>query len=68
MLNFQYDCTNPTAPQCLTNNNSNIFSLICLGEVSELSQRHTFYSLEDIIKTRGLKGKRITLKIDVEGG
>lgn len=31
MDNFQYDCTNPLAPVCLTNNQHNHFYLKCTG-------------------------------------
>ena len=67
IVNYQYDCTNPTAPVCSTNNQGNRFFLKCLGEKTEVAGPHTFYTLKDVLKRHNLTGKRIAMKIDCEG-
>ena len=70
MPNYQYDCTdyNFKEPVCSTNKNSNHFSKVCIGEKSETTSEYTYHTLEDILRTRGLIHKHITLKVDTEGG
>jgi hypothetical protein len=68
MPNYQYDCTNPAQPRCGTNGGNNNFNYVCIGEVTEKTANRTFYTLEDMIKSKGLFKKNIFLKIDCEGG
>ena len=35
--NYQYDCTNDKAPKCETNEDLNLFQLVCLGERTEVA-------------------------------
>jgi len=65
MANYQYDCTNGQRPTCPTNNNTNYFSPSCLGDRTEKSQFTQFYSLKDVVDSRNLTHKRVTMKIDI---
>lgn len=64
MPNYQYDCTNPSAPICETNREANVFNYACVGETTEKTKNHTFYTLEDILRRHNLINKHITLKMD----
>lgn len=66
--NYQYDCTTNIPQLCHTNNNLNSFEMVCGGEMTEKTSLYSFASLEDVIKNKKLVGKRIFLKIDIEGG
>lgn len=65
--NYQYDCTVQGAPSCPNGNNQDLFSRVCIGEVSERTPSRLFYSFWDILKSRNLVKKHIVLKIDTEG-
>jgi hypothetical protein len=43
-----------------------MFTAACLGDKSEKASNQ-FYSLKDIIDSRNLTGKHVTMKIDIEG-
>jgi hypothetical protein len=68
MANYQYDCTNGFRPNCPDNNGLNFFSPSCLGDRTEKTPNTQFFSLKDIVDSRNLTHKRVTMKIDVEGG
>lgn len=42
--------------------------MICGGERTEKTAQYTFFTLEDIIKSKKLVDKHIFLKMDIEGG
>ena len=68
MPNYQYDCTDPRAPQCFTNNGNNHFNNICIGSVAEKAGRYTYYTLLGMMQKHGLSKKHMFLQIDCEGG
>lgn len=68
LANYQYDCTNPTKPQCATNNGRNLFNFACIGETTEKNGGTVFHSMQDILKNHDLVNKHIFMKIDCEGG
>jgi len=65
--NYQYDCTDPKAPKCETNNNNNHFYGTCLGPVTMRENNRNHLSFMDMIKRHKLENKRLALKIDCEG-
>lgn len=65
--NYQYDCVNPTPTDCSTNGGNNFFNNVCLGTVTEKTEKHQFLTLVDMLKSHNLEDKPITLKIDCEG-
>ena len=65
MPNYQYDCTNGMQPSCDTNSNSNHFFSGCLGERTEKSPLHQFYSMKEMIDRSNLTGQNFILKMDV---
>jgi hypothetical protein len=68
MPNYQYDCTTNVIPTCETNNGGNVYYPVCVGEVSETTEKYTYYTLWDILKSHDLVKKHISIKIDTEGG
>jgi hypothetical protein len=73
MPNYQYDCTSYSysgekVKVCETNRGADVFSPICIGERTEKNGEFVFYTLEDLLASRDLLRKHITLKIDCEGG
>ena len=68
MPNYQYDCTNPTAPTCSKDKKSANFYPICVGQVTGKGKQHTFMTLQDMVKRHDLTEKHWTLKIDIQGG
>ena len=67
MPNYQYDCTDPKAPQCDKNGGSDRFYHECVGEKTETDGKFTYITLEDMVKRHNLTGKHWSLKIDIEG-
>jgi hypothetical protein len=65
--NYQYDCTNPHVPVCEGSGPYQFFSHACIGDNTEKTEAHVFYSLDDIIKRHNLTHKHITFKLDCEG-
>jgi hypothetical protein len=65
--NYQYDCTNTYAPTCKSNQGMNSFESACLSERTEKANNVMFNSLKDMVDSRNLTGKHVTMKIDIEG-
>ena len=66
MPNYQYNCLYPAHNSvCLQNGNLNFFySGICVNKKTEkTSEGILFYSVEDVLKSRGLLNKKVTLRL-----
>jgi hypothetical protein len=61
----QYDCFDPSRPVCKTGRFD--FHAECVGDRRELINRRQFDSLSGHISANGDAGKRLLVKIDVEG-
>lgn len=61
----QYDCFDPTRPVCTTGNA--VFHDECIGNRRRTVESRRFDTLADQIATNGDRGKRLIVKIDVEG-
>lgn len=61
----QYDCFNPIRPDCAIG--APVFHDECIGPVKEIQGGHPFDTLEAQIARNGDAGKRLIVKMDVEG-
>ena len=61
----QYDCFNPTQPACP--DGKTVFHLECVGPTMTTVEGRDFDTIENQFTKNGDAGKRIVLKIDVEG-
>ena len=61
----EYDCFNPTQPACP--GGKAVFHLECVGPTAETVEGRVFDTIENQFTKNGDGGKRIVLKIDVEG-
>jgi len=61
----QYDCYDPTRPTCDTG--QFVFHDECIADRREIVDNHTFDTLAKQITGNGDSGKRLIVKIDVEG-
>jgi hypothetical protein len=62
----QYDCFDPARPTC--NGGTFVFHNECVGNRSGYSGSHLFDTLENQIRKNGDAGRRLIIKMDVEGG
>ena len=67
VMNYLYICSCEKDAGCRDNNNKTVVERVCLSEMSEVNREHTFTSVKDEIDKKGLKGRNIVLKMDVEG-
>lgn len=61
----QYDCFNPTRPRCWRGDT--IFHDECVGAKAETLDGRVFDSVDNQLARNGDSGKRLVMKIDVEG-
>lgn len=61
----QYDCFDPARPVCLAGHN--VFHNECIGSRREVVDSRIFDTLANHIASNGDSGKRLIVKIDVEG-
>lgn len=61
----QYDCFDPSRPSCAEG--VFVFHDECIGAESELDARPVFDTLQSHVARNGDRGKRLLVKIDVEG-
>jgi hypothetical protein len=61
----QYDCFNTTVPSCPTG--KTIFHAECVGDTAKTDEGRPFDTIKNQFAKNGDAGKRIALKIDVEG-
>jgi len=62
----QYDCFDPARPTC--NGGTFVFHNECVGDRSGYSGSHLFDTLENQIRKNGDAGRRLIVKMDIEGG
>lgn len=65
--NYVYGCDCEKPFPCRDGEGRTMFERVCLSEMKEVNQQHTFTSLKDEIDKKGLKGKHIILKLDMSG-
>jgi hypothetical protein len=61
----QYDCFDPARPTC--NGGTFVFHDECVGNRTEHSGSHLFDTLENQISKNGDTGRRLIIKMDIEG-
>ena len=62
----EYDCFDPARPTC--NGGRFIFHNECVGNRTSNRESHFFDTLENQISKNGDAGKRVVIKMDIEGG
>ena len=62
----QYDCFDPARPTC--NGGAFVFHNECVGNRSGYRGSHLFDTLENQIRKNGDTGRRLIIKMDIEGG
>jgi hypothetical protein len=62
----QYDCFDPARPTC--NGGTFVFHNECVGNHSGYTGSHLFDTLENQIRKNGDTGRRLIIKMDIEGG
>jgi len=62
----QYDCFDPARPTC--DGGTFVFHNECVGDRSGYSGSHLFDTLENQIRKNGDAGRRLIIKMDIEGG
>jgi hypothetical protein len=62
----QYDCFDPARPTC--NGGTFVFHNECVGNRTGYRDSHFFDTLENQIKKNGDPGRRLIIKMDIEGG
>jgi len=62
----EYDCFDPARPTC--NGGRFIFHNECVGNRTSNRESHFFDTLENQISKNGDAGKRVLIKMDIEGG
>jgi hypothetical protein len=62
----QYDCFDPARPTC--NGGRFVFHNECVGNRSGYRDSHLFDTLENQIRKNGDTGRRLIIKMDIEGG
>ena len=62
----QYDCFDPAQPTC--NGGTFVFHNECVGNRSGYRGSHLFDTLENQIRKNGDTGRRLIIKMDIEGG
>jgi hypothetical protein len=62
----QYDCFDPARPTC--NGGTFVFHNECVGNRSGYRGSHLFDTLENQIRKNGDAGRRLIIKMDIEGG
>ena len=62
----QYDCFDPARPTC--NGGTFVFHNECVGNRSGYTGSHFFDTLENQIRKNGDTGRRLIIKMDIEGG
>ena len=63
---YQYDCFDPARPTC--NGGTFVFHNECVGDRTGYRDSHFFDTLENQIGKNGDLGRRIIIKMDIEGG
>src|SRR6266550_3803451 len=63
---YEYDCFDPTKPTC--DGGRFIFYNECVGNRTEQKKSHSFDTLENQISRNGDTGRRMIIKMDIEGG
>ena len=63
---YEYDCFDPAEPTC--DGGRFIFHNECVGDRSEQRKSHSFDTLENQIRRNGNTGRRVIIKMDIEGG
>ena len=61
----QYDCFDPARPTC--NSGTFVFNKECVGDRSGYKESRFFDTLENQIRKNGDAGRRLTIKMDIEG-
>lgn len=61
----QYDCFDPARPTC--NGGTFVFHNECVGDRNGYRESHFFDTLENQIKKNGDTGRRLIIKMDIEG-
>jgi hypothetical protein len=61
----QYDCFNTTQPSCQTG--TTLFHAECVGDTAKTTEGRFFDTLARQLDRNGHRGKRIAMKMDVEG-
>jgi hypothetical protein len=62
----EYDCFDPARPTC--NGGTFVFHNECVGNRSGYSGSHLFDTLQNQIRKNGDAGRRLIIKMDIEGG
>jgi hypothetical protein len=62
----QYDCFDPARPTC--KGGTFVFHNECVGNRNGYRNSHSFDTLENQIKKNGDVGRRVIIKMDIEGG
>jgi len=63
---YEYDCFDPAKPTC--DGGRFIFYNECVGDRTEQKKSHFFDTLENQISKNGNTGRRLIIKMDIEGG
>ena len=63
---YEYDCFDPARPTC--NGGRFIFHNECVGDRTEQRKSRSFDTLENQIRRNGDIGRRVIIKMDIEGG
>jgi hypothetical protein len=62
---YQYDCFDPAHPTC--NGGTFVFHNECIGDRTERRKSRFFDTLENQIRKNGDSGRRLIIKMDIEG-
>ena len=63
---YQYDCFDPARPTC--DGGTFVFHNECVGNRSGYTGSHVFDTMENQIRKNGDTGRRLIIKMDIEGG
>jgi hypothetical protein len=63
---YQYDCFDPARPTC--DGGTFVFHNECVGDRAGYRGSHFFDTLQNQIKKNGDTGRRLIIKMDIEGG
>src|SRR5438445_10327467 len=63
---YQYDCFDPARPTC--DGGTFVFHNECVGNRSGYAGSHVFDTMENQIRKNGDTGRRLIIKMDIEGG